>query len=80
MRLARLRDHASVNDHFFNDGFSFHFRDLHFGNRAGLFFLFSNTESLRDPDKSANDQNKRDRTDDESRSFHLGCNIAFVGR
>src|SRR5205807_3949486 len=42
MRLTGLRDHASINDHFFVDGFSLHFRDLHLWNRASLFFVFSN--------------------------------------
>ena len=80
MRLTGLRDHASINDHFFVDGFSLHFRDLHLRNRASLFFLFSNLESLRDPGKRADDQNDGERADDDSFLFHLGCNFLFIGR
>jgi len=80
MRLAGLGDHASVNNHFFGDGFSFHFRDLHLRDRASLFFLFSNPESLRDPNKAADNQHDRDHANDDSFLFHLGCNTLFVGR
>ncbi len=72
--------YASVNDHFFSDCFSFDFRNLHFRNRAGLFLLFSNPESLRDPDKPTDDQDERDCADDDSCLFHLGSNILFTGR
>jgi hypothetical protein len=79
MRLAGLRDYASVNDYFFGDGFSFDFRDLHLRDRSGLFLFLFNAESLRDPYKAGDDYHDRDGADDDSFPFHL-CNALFIGR
>ena len=79
MRLAGLRDHASINDHFFVDGFSFHLRDLHLWNGPGLFLFFFNPESLRDPNKASDDYHDCHGAHDDSFPFHL-CNALFIGR
>src|SRR5947207_14814960 len=80
MRFAGLRHYASINDHFFGDGFSFQFRDFHLWNRASLLLFFSKLELLRDPGKPADDQHDHDSADDDSLLSHLACNTFFVGR
>jgi hypothetical protein len=80
MRLAWLRDDASVDDYFFGYGFSFDLRNLNFRNRASLFFLFSNSKALCDPGKRAYNQDDHNYTDDDSFLSHLACKALFIGR
>jgi hypothetical protein len=80
MRLAWLRDDASINDYFFGDGFSFHLRDLNFRHRGSLFFLMPDSKALCDPDQRAKNQNDRNCGDDDLSLFHLACNVLFIGR